>query len=354
MALIVNAATGYMNARVRGMRSTLLSRSDLEALLDRGHAHGMTELLLTSTYEHEAADSLTHLQGADAVEDAVTRNLINTFVKLRRIASGRSEELVEIFLTRWDLNAVKSLLRIRHHELDAHTGGDSLAPGPNMPMSLLNELAAQDSMASLVRGLAGWNSGLCRRLTGALAKYEEARELRILEEVLDRSYFVENARVLEKRSDLPSQFILDLLRMEIDRINLRMLFAPRPEGMMAEDVLAWLLPRGYIASGFLREIASAGPPDRAAGLLDRTPYASLESGLTHLAETGRFSRLDRQFEQLFSDRLRRGVRKQSIGLAVFFLFAWQKHNEVTKIRMLARGHSANLPKAYLREEVLGG
>lgn len=354
MALVVNAFTGYMNARVRGMKSGLMSSSDLEAMLEKGDVKAMADLLLSSPYEHEMAESLTSLHGADAIEDAVTRSLVNTFAKLRRVGSGSQSALVDLFLARWDLSAVKSLLRARHQGLDAQTAEGVLLPGPSMHVALLHEFAALDSMESLVRALSAWNSGLCRRLPDALGKYQETRDLRTLEEALDRAFFVNNVRSLSNSPDSGARFIVDLLRAEIDRINLRLLFSPRPEGVTPEDVLAWTLPRGYVGSQILRDVAAAQSPDRAAGLLERTPYAQFESGLLHLAQTGKFSRLDRQFEQAFFERLRRGIQRESIGLAILLLFAWEKYSEVVKLRMIARGLAANLPKDYLREEVLHG
>lgn len=336
------------------MRRELLSRTELETLLERNDSKAMTDLLLASPYEHEMAEALTHAEGADAVEDAVTRNLVNTFTKLRRIGSGRQAELVDIFLARWDLTAVKALLRNRHHELDAQTGAASLLPGPSLPLPLMNELASQDTMDALVRGLAAWNPRLCRHLVDALPKYLETRNLRVLEEALDYAYFVGNVRALRNRSDAGAAFIVDLLRTEIDRINLRLAFAPRPEGTTAEDVLAWTLPRGYVDSATLRDIATATSPDRAVSVLERTPYAVLESGFAHLSETGKFSRVDHQFERVIFDRLRHAVQRQSIGLAILLLFAWQKYSEVIKVRMIARGLAANLPKDYLREELVHG
>lgn len=354
MALLIESFMAYMSARVRGMKRELLSPTELESLLDRGDPKVMTEVLLASPYEKEMAEALTHASGADAVEDAVTRNLVNTFAKLRRIGAGRHAAFVDIFLARWDLQAVKALLRNRHQGLDAQSGGDSLVPGPSMPVPLMNEFASQDSMEALVRGLAAWNPKLCRHLLDALPKYLETRNLRVLEEALDRGYFVGNVRALSNSTELTAGFMVDLLRTEIDRINLRLVFAPRPAGTSPEDVLAWTLPRGYVAPATLRDIASAPSPDRAVSLLERTPYAGLESGFRQLAETGKFSRLDHQFETAIFERLRRGVQRQSIGLGILLLFAWEKYSEVIKIRMIARGLAANLPKEYLREEVLNG
>ncbi len=349
---MASSAAAFVNARVRGMKSSLLGRNDLEALLDSGRLDQIGETLLKSPYDVELAEALSRYQGAEAIEDAVSRNLVNTFGRLKAMCRQEMAALAEIFIGRWDLIAVKALLRNRHHGLDAETGASSLVPSASMSQAVQKELAAQDTMEALVRGLAAWNSALCRGLVEALPAYQETKNLRTLEDALDRSYFVSNlVRLGSYRSD-DAKFIQEILRAEIDRINLRRLFEPRPAGVSAEDVVRELLPRGAISEQVLREIAAAGTPERAAEVVARTPYGDMAGALANFAQTGRFSSLERQFELKFIERLRRAVQRQNIGLASLLRYAWLKYNEVTNLRIIAHGLAAHLPKARLEQELL--
>ena len=147
-------------------------------------------------------------------------------------------------------------------------------------------------------------------------------------------------------------FLKELLRAEIDRINLRRLFEPRPEGISADDVLREMLPRGVLTPATLRDIASAGSPERAAEVVSRTPYGDMADALAAFSQTGRFSALERQFELKFMDRLRRAGQRQNIGLASLLRYAWLKYNEVTNIRIIAHGIASRLPKTRLEQELL--
>ena len=352
MGVKTNAA--YINARVRGMKSKLMPASDIDGLLDSAGPDAMTELLLTTGYEHEVAESMTRYQGADAVEDGVTRNLINTFAKLRRVAQGDQEQLVALFLTRWDLAGVKSLLRNAHHGLDAETGESSLLPCPSMSPALQTDLASRDSVEELVRGLVAWNSTLCRSLESKLAEYQESGQLRVMEEALDRAYFLNNVRELEDDKRVDAQFIRDLLRMEIDRINIRRLFEPRAAGVEAEDVLRELLPKGTLSEDALRAIATAAGPERAVEALENTSYGDLGGALAAYAQSGIFSRAERAFETAMLNRLRTATQQHALSLAVLMRFAWLKYNEVMNIRMIARGAAVHLPKERVQEELVYG
>lgn len=342
----------YINARVRAMKSDLLASSDLDALLDCASPDAMVDLLLTSPYEAEVAEAMTRYQGADAVEDGATRNLINTFTKLRSICKGDQEEQVRIFVGRWDLAGVKSLLRNRHHGLDVETGEASLLPGPSLTPALMNSLASQDSVDALVRGLVAWNSRLCGSMVEKLPEYQESRNLRVLEDALDFSYFVSNARRLESRNTNDAVFLRGLLRMEIDRINIRRLLEPRAEGADAEDVLGELLPKGTISEDILRNVAAAGGSERAVEVLGQTAYGDLGDALAVYAQTGQFSRLERAFELAMLAKLSRASQQDALSIAVLMRYAWLKYNEVMNIRMIARGAAVHLPKSRIQEEVV--
>ena len=342
----------FINARVRGMKSALLSRSELEGMLDAGRIDQIGETLLKSPYEVELAEALSRYQGADAIEDAVSRNLVATFAKLRAMCRDETAQLAEIFLGRWDLIAVKALLRNRHHGVSGDAAAQSLVPGPSMPQSVQKELSAQDSMDALVRGLAAWNGALCRGLLDALPAYQETKNLRVLEEALDRAYFVRNLVRLDTFRSDDAEFLKELLRSEIDRINLRRLFEPRAPGVEGEDALREMLPRGRLSDQTLREIASAGTPERAAEVVSRTAYGDMAEGLAVFGQTGKFSSLERQFEVKFMERLRRAMQAQGIGLASLLRYAWLKYNEVMNLRIIAHGLAARLPKARIEQEVL--
>jgi len=352
MTQVLDMFAANISARVRGMKSGLMSRTDLEALYEKGTPEAMAEYLLTTSYEVEMAESLSSYKGYEALEDAIGRNLVKTFAGLKSMCRGRYAELADIFIARWDLMAVKALLRNRHRELDPITGANSLSPSPSIPVALQNELASQDTMNALIRGLAAWNGWLCAPLLEAQGEYAEKNDLSVLEQALDRRYFLGNVRQLSSARDADSHFLKALLRLEIDRMNLRMVFAPKDAGEEAEDVVSHLLPRGVLDVGTLRNIASAPSLDRAVAFLDNTPYTELSEGLAYLSQSGRYSLLERQFERVFMARLQRASQQRPLGIAILMRYAWLKYNEAINLRMLAQGAMAKLPRERVEQELL--
>lgn len=339
----------HLNARVRGMKSALFAQADLEEMLQQGDLQRMIDRLLDSPYRTELAEALTRNHGADAIEEAVSRNLVQTFNGLSRRAQGEMKELVELFLQRWDLAAVKSLLRMRHHNLDPQEFGASLLPGPTLTVPLLNEFSGLDSMDALVVALSGWNRLMTRPLANALAQYRETHDLALLEDALDRHYFAGTVKLLNDPENSDGQMLRDYLRMEIDRINLRTVLSYVAGGKTqlfdAED----LLPQGRLSRQFLQELAGAPDLPAAVERLGNTAYAQAVEELYPLMQTHRFAPLERFLERIILLELRRMGLRDVFGLGIVMDYVWRKYNEVVNLRLIARGLAGNLPVGRVRE-----
>lgn len=342
----------HFNARVHGMKRDLIGSRALDEFLEQGDLVRFTETLLDSAYRTEMAEALTRYKGADAIEEAVSRNLIYTFQTLLGRSHGEFRELVELFLSRWDLMAVKSLLRCRHQGIDGAAMGSALIPGPRLTPPIIADLCELDSMESLVRALVAWNRELCGCLSKALPGYLETNNLAILEEALDRAYFSENAARLKAAGDEDSQMLRAQLQAEIDRINLRTVFQHiDSKGAMADGLDSRFLTEGSLPKALLRQMAATSDPAAAMTLLGRTRYSSLVEELYQLLQTGRFSPMERFFERVLMKNVRQSARNNVFGIGVMMDFAWLKYNEVVNLRLIARGLAGNLPKGRVRDEM---
>ena len=347
----------YFNARVRGMKSELFSRARLDDLLDQEDVAILIEVLLNSPYKEDMAEALALHSGADAVEYAVSRNMLNTFHELQAMMHGRYARHARLFLLRWDLAAVKNLLRNRHHNITLDVEGEWVLPGPNLSLARLRDLAGKASMDELVNALAAWNPDLCDCLPEAYPEYEERGDAGVLEEALDRNYFVETVRQLPVvrgiRVDAGDGTLLrHVLQMEIDRINLRTLFQLRVPGVEPSEIMARLLPEGTLSWRLLGKIAHAQDVGQAVELLGPTMYNELVEGLYQFLQTKRFSLIQRMLDQVLMRQLKRLALRHGLSLAVFMRYAWLKYNEAMNLRLIARGLTRHLPRGRVREGLL--
>ena len=347
----IQPSIAYYNARVRGMRSELLARKELEDMLEQGDVQRMIDRLLDSLYRREMAEALTRRSGADAIEEALLRNIAATYNKLVRMAQGDFRDLVVLFLRRWDLAAVKSLLRAKHHGLDADTGAAALIPGPALTLPVLNDLIQLDSVEQIVSALAGWDKTIAKRMRNALPEYQESRDLRILEEVIDEGYFVATVEVLAASGDPNAQMLCEELRGEVDKINLRMVFRSLDDEQPEASVAKQALPAGKLTVATLKRVAASGNVAGAMEALAATRYDALAEEMYQFLQTGRFSPVERYFDRVRMQRLRRQANNDVFGISVLMDYVWRKYNEVINLRLIARGLSGHLPKGRVREEL---
>ncbi|NUM53686.1 MAG: V-type ATPase subunit [Candidatus Hydrogenedentes bacterium] len=343
----------YLNARIGGMRSKLFTKQHMEDLINLYDVEKIGDDLLESPYQQEMAEALTRAKGVDAIEEAVSRNLVNAQQALSRMAAGPLQDLTDRFLMRWDLAAVKALLRLRHHGLDAQTGLAILSPGPNLTVTLMKSFAERSSMEELVSALVAWKPDLCGPLAASIGDYrQQQNDLSILEDALDRGYFVRNVGTLRSREDDDSRVLRKVLRMEIDRINLRMLLQLRDGHGGADQLAARLLPSGWLNEKLLKEMAGARDAIHAMEFLAPTPYKELAEDLIAFVQAARFSPMDRHFDKLIIKHLRHEMHVHTMSFAVVMHFAWAKYNEVVNLRLIARGAAAKLPLGKVREETM--
>jgi vacuolar-type H+-ATPase subunit C/Vma6 len=220
-----------------------------------------------------------------------------------------------------------------------------------MTVPLLRTFADNNSMEGLVAALTAWNMDLCSALDRALPEYQQAHNVAVFEEALDRAYFVDNVRALSVEDD-DSRILRFALQMEIDRINVRTLLQLREPGLSAEALTARLLPQGTLRAKTLRDMASADNATHAIEFLAPTIYRSLAEKLYIFVQSGRFSPLERLFDLLLVRHLKREALTHLMSIAVLMHFAWVKHNEVVNLRLIARGEASRLPRSRIREEVM--
>ena len=351
MTQTINPDVVHFNARLRAVKSDFFSRHEIEEMLNKGDVANMAEALLDSNYRKEMAEALTRYNGADAIEEALTRNLAKTYQMLIQRAVGEFKTLVELFLTRWDLAAVKSLIRCVHHNFEPEDAISSLVPGPELTVPLLQEFAAAENIDILIRQLVAWNPDLCSGLHAAYPAYEKSNDPAPLEEVLDREYFVGNVRTLSGIQDPDALRLKEYLQSEIDRINLRVVFQYVERLLQTANLSERLFPEGTLAVEFLMRMAERDSVEGAMEMLGKTSYRDLVDELYELVQTHRFAPVERFIERIMIRQIRREARSNAFGIAVMMDYVWLKYNEVVNLRLVARGLTGHIPPGRVRSEL---
>ena len=77
---------GYINARMRGMKSRLLTHRELDDLITKPDLESLIADLENSPYKQEIIEAKGHLTGILCVEYALRENFTRTFRKIQDFA----------------------------------------------------------------------------------------------------------------------------------------------------------------------------------------------------------------------------------------------------------------------------
>ncbi len=394
---------GYLNARLRGMKTCLLSGQEYEKMLTVPGLKELTEVLATTSLKKSLEVALIRYGGLEALEVAAKADFAAACRKVLSISEGEQKKLVAAILRRWDVFNIKTVLRGKHSHTSPVEMLRNVVPAGDLDTLALQEMTAQPGVREVVDLLATWGSPLAEPLVESLEGYTFDKHLVRLELALDRASFAAtlreaagpgpNARLVRSmaRAQIDIANLMAKIRLVLDDVDT---FVETKEERLArerrerEEARRKAMRRPRVVkpralsprrkSPAFRERPPLPPiqdyflpggeetgGDRLVALLRTRTMGDL---LAFLEETSfdRFVSADMRelesipdlaaFERsLEADLIRRMTslyRREPIGIAMAISYLWMKHTEFINLRILTRGKEFGIPDHILRSELV--
>jgi len=335
----------YGNARLRAMRSRLLSRREL---MEMASARSLPELIgqiAQTPYRKSLEVALVQTSDLESIYEALRCDFIETIGKIRAFYDGSERKLVDLFLRAYDNHTLKTVLRGLSHQVPRAEIASALLPTTDLPLALLNELLRASSPRGAIDLLATIRHTFAQPLLALRAAHPGA-DLFDMEHALDRWRFEETVKALRSEEENGKR-VLDAQRLEVDILNLllAMRFIHHPgerqalKARLGDDGLAGLLPGlGSLSVEQLNRAGAAKNMRLAVDLLSETPYAAaLHSGLQDFERSGLLSDMERALQRY---QLRWRVSqlvKDPLGIGVVIGYLALKTNEINNVHRVATG-----------------
>ncbi len=388
---------GYINARVRGMKSHLLDRGFYERLIKIEDLHSIISELERTPYKAEldecvARDQLELL----AIDEALKRNLARTFRKMLSFMKDQPKRLTGVLLARWDLHNLKSILRGKHIGATEEEIQKSLIPAGDIGIPFLAELAKQPDVKSTIDLMITWDLPYAKPLKKSLPAYLKAMKskslsladdeavaehgaiseidsveesLSILEAALEKFYYrfaLKNTR----EESLNCRIVRELIIAQIDITNVLTLLQiqhidfNREYGFIKEDAeraerirekkRELFIPKGkeltfeeFLALSEIGEIEGV-----VAALSNKSYGSALQQVLPRFYDSGSLAILQRKMEELALQKGLEMYRKGPLTMGIIAGYVWAKFNEVVNLRIIIRGKAIGMLERRIREELL--
>lgn len=334
---------GYINARVKGMRSRLLPPGRLEELLGLADLESFIHALANTPYGPELQEALTRYQGLRAVDEALMRAFQKVARKILGFSEGKAKALIQVFLLQWDLHNLRTILRAKHAGHSPEATEQNLVPAGELTEVRLRELLAQPDLTALANTLATWEHPLAEALLAAVRQYEATKDLLSLELSLDQGYFEWALRVARGMGHNET-LVRDVIRMQIDFTNVKTAFKLQQVPELSRDERGrFFLPGGSVVS---REV-----------FLNLADPATAELGLRELHGRGIHpegrtpGEVERSLDEEATRRMAMLYLGDPLGIDVVIGFLTMLSSEIRNLRLIARSKALGIPRELIRREM---
>ena len=329
---------GYINARVRGLKSKLLGPEFYNEALDTSDFRAFMSTLSQSPYTSEIEEAQARFDGLRALDAALARNFYQTMRSILNFSSGTPHDLIALLLLRYDLYNIKAIARAKHAGRELEDVQNVFFPAGQLKPAVLETVASASDMAAAAQALLATPTPLRGAFSRAAQEYQSGGDLYDLELSLDRAYY----RVIFdslKRVDAPRDFVRHLKR-EVDATNLRTALKLRGTDASGDDLF---VPGGKEIS---RSDFDTILNDTSQGALQNLS----DTSFAEVAETETLSEAEEVVRRVLNASARR-LASDPLDIGVVVNYLRLKEEESAKLRLLARGKYYGVPRDTLSKEL---
>ncbi len=336
------------------MKSRLLPPSAFEALINRPDLVSIITELEKTAYREELEKAGLQNEGILQVEAALRKDLAIRFRKIQKLFQREENDVhLKLILHRWDVQNIKTILRGKHTQALPDEILSCLIPAGELDEAALIELSRQPDIKSVIDLLATWRIEYYIPLIRQFKEFTEKRDMSVLEYALDKFYYEHALAVVKKGESDDDRVIKEFLITEIDITNLKTILKVIWDKMEPTEAEQFLI-KGSVRFGQekLSSLIRAGTIENAVRQLKDTPYQFLSNVPEQYVSTGKISEFEKELDRYL---IKRGIRHflgDPLGIALGLGYIWAKVNEVTNIRIIARGKAGEVSDKEIREALI--
>ncbi len=349
----------YSNARLRAMKSRLLTGADYQILAAAGTLDHLLTLLSHTVYEESVQATFGRGDELEAINAALSLHVAATFRKIRRFFDAPELNLAAALLQMYDVHNIKTILRGLENKVSPGEIRAAQVPIGDLSETILAQLAQASDPRTAIDLMASMGLPLARPLV-RLRSVRPNVAIPEFELALDHWYF-EQTMPLARAAPGASDRLEAALALEADLMNLltllRLVQTPAEQPIYikrfrVDSVHALFVGPGRLSFDTLEQAAHQPSLEAAIKSLEATPYGDpLAAGLKAYHRSNRLSTLE-QHLQRYRLHWRAGlIHKDPLGIGVLLGYMALKINETGNLRWVAHGINTGLTPGSIIEDV---
>jgi V/A-type H+/Na+-transporting ATPase subunit C len=347
----------YGNTRLHARRAALLDAPDYERLLGED-IDALLEALERTPYAPDVERARDHT-GLRRLHKAIRAHLGRTLEEMRGFYANRARELVDLMLSRFDVENVVLMLRARAGtQRPADEALGSLLPVGWLVEPLASEILRGPELAGavdlIIRGTPGTEQ--TGALRAALGEYERTGNLAALEQAVLAAHAAHVTATLAS-AGRDARTLLRFARRAIDERNLLVALRVRDARASgaAVDVMPEraLLPGGSVPLARFAAAVRAPAPAAVISSLPRPAGSGWQASLAGWARSGDLPALERELERRrIADAAALFRMGEPLTLDVPIAFTAAKQTEARNLRLLGEASVRGIHPEVVRRELL--
>jgi V/A-type H+/Na+-transporting ATPase subunit C len=342
---------GYVNARVRGMRSYLLTKDFIVRMVEAENFEAMFSMLDQTIYRREMNEAMLSNPERPDFDQALSLNEIAAFRKILDSTGGDAHRLCEVLMSRYDVLNIKTVLRGKKGNATVSEVLALMVPVGAVRMDTLEAMASAREIRDAINVLGTTQSKYAQVLASAYGAYQKKdQDLAVLELALDKFHYADGMAQLQGR-DANVEMVRQQFQAEIDMRNISTLVRIRGLRLDDDEVENLRIPAGTLSQdqflgldrlGDIVQIVSEYPDPRMRKLLEKALAEYQEIDIVAF---------DKELER---EIIRRGAAMSNVdvlSIGVIIGFMSLKQNELINLRIVLRGKMADRPQADIKKDL---
>jgi len=338
---------GYINARIRAMKSELLTPDFYEELLSAPLLSSLFELLKGTPYAEDITKAKTkESRDLDILVTAFRLNMERHFRKILNFSSGEPNVLFRTILSKYDIYNVKTILRGKIQNVEESEIRASLLPAGVLDEVRLTELLKQETASSVLDVLATWGIVFPFVIGRTLVKAVRDENILLMETYLEEAYFKWAFEQMAKGNG-NKELLREVLTSLVDMRNIMACLILLKDGIKPLGRIKFL-EGGKLSRLVINSLENAETLEEAIDIVRNTEYGRPLRG----REFKDLLAIERILEKAGIERALSLKKEDPLGIGIGIYYIWAKETEITNLRTIAFGIAFSVSPSEIRESLV--
>ncbi|MEM4756287.1 MAG: V-type ATPase subunit [Candidatus Woesearchaeota archaeon] len=344
----------YTYVRSAVMRSMLLDKEAYETLIKMGPEEMIT--YLQARGYAELAQLRVQYQGIELVEQAVKQNIVNTFRKLRRISDDDLRTVLDIYLKRYDVRNIKTVLRGLMFNQPVLSW---IIPAGRYPLEFYEEMLKKKDIKEALAMLRGESFEFLAKVyeEGKKNEFEKTNVLFYLETKLDQEYYqyvFEQAKKVKNDAGIIKEFMQEEIRAK----NIITLFKIKKMKKSGDTALFSSLKENnfflpHTEDNLFNHLLKLQTEEAIIAALRKSHYKTkLDEGIAAYQQTGSLIQLEKNLRIALLERRKRSAFQNLLSVEVILNYLFEKDHEGKNIIMLYKAKVLGFPESVIKQQLI--